>query len=200
MRKREKRGKKYKWYASDGKYDSVIFVEATPKAEFKKKVQSVVKRYGVKMKVVERVGTTVKGLLQRSNPFGTMGCGRQKCCICSGDGNEDCRSRGCVYEFVCIECQRMYRGQTGRSIYERGKEQIESWENEDDECPLKRHSMLYHEGQRFQVKVRVLAQCYGKPSRRMITEAVMIGEIPDDMTMNGKNEWSFIKLAKVQVQ
>ena len=37
-------------------------------------------------------------------------------------------------------------------------------------------------------------------SRRMITEAVMIGEIPDDMTMNGKNEWSFIKLAKVQVQ
>jgi hypothetical protein len=200
MRKREKRGKKYKWYASDGKYDSVIFVEATPKAEFKKKVQSVVKRHGVKMKVVERVGTTVKGLLQRSNPFGTMGCGRQKCCICSGDGNEDCRSRGCVYEFVCMECQRMYRGQTGRSIYERGKEQIESWENEDDECPLKRHSTLYHEGQRFQVKVRVLAQCYGKPSRRMITEAVMIGEVPDDMTMNGKNEWSFIKLAKVQVQ
>ena len=45
----------------------------------------------------------------------------------------------------------------------------------------------------------VLANCYGRPSRRMITEAVLIDEIPRGMTMNNKSEWSNVKLAKVNV-
>ena len=48
--------------------------------------------------------------------------------------------------------------------------------------------------------MKVLSKCYGKPSRRLITESVLIDEIPDGMTMNAKSEWSYVKLAKVQVQ
>lgn len=51
----------------------------------------------------------------------------------------------------------------------------------------------------FGVSVRVMAKCYGKPSRRMITEAVRIEEIPEDMTMNNKGEWSYVQLPRLQV-
>ena len=73
------RGKndKRKWYTAGGKYDSVMFVEATPNAEFKKRAERVVKKYELKIRVVERVGITVKGLLQRSNPLGMKTCDRE---------------------------------------------------------------------------------------------------------------------------
>ena len=76
---------------------------------------------------------------------------------------------------------------------------MEAWENGDDECPLQRHANLYHDGGQFEASVKILARCFGKPSRRLITEAVMIDEIPADMTMNNKSEWSYVKLAKVQI-
>ena len=76
---------------------------------------------------------------------------------------------------------------------------MEAWERGEDECPLQRHSNLYHDGNRFTNDIKVVTKCYGKPSKRMITEAVMIGEIPDNMTMNNRNEWTFTRLAKVQI-
>ena len=95
-----------------------MFVQATPKSELSR-IQAVVKRMGMKIKIVEKAGTTVKSLLQRSNPFGIMKCGRDQCKICQLDRGEDCRIRGCVYEYIYVECDRRYRGQTGRSISER---------------------------------------------------------------------------------
>ena len=104
-----------------------------------------------------------------------------------------------MYEYTCEECERQYRGQTGRSIYERDREHIESWEKGDDESPLQRHANIYHGGGNYVAELKVLAKCYGKPSKRLITEAVLIDELPDAMTMNGKGEWSYVKLAKVQM-
>ena len=62
---------------------------------------------------------------------------------------------------------------------------------------VQRHANLYHEGRQFEASVKVIAKCFGKPSRRLITEAVMIDEIPEDRTMNSRAEWSYIKLAKI---
>ena len=76
---------------------------------------------------------------------------------------------------------------------------MESWVKSDDECPLQRHANLFHGGGHFVAELKVLSECYGKPSRRLITESVLIDELPETMTMNGKNEWSYVKLAKVQV-
>ena len=197
---RSKRATKgHQWYANGRCYESVMFVEATPKSELKKEVEKVVRRLQMKIKVVERVGITIKSLLQRSNPFGVKDCNRDKCLLCCQGSNSDCRTRGCVYEYECLQCIRIYRGQTGRSMYERGKEHLEAWEAADDECPLQRHANIYHEGGHFEAEVKIIARCYGKPSRRLITEAVMIDEIPPDKTMNSKSEWSYVKLAKVQV-
>ena len=44
-----------------------------------------------------------------------------------------------------------------------------------------------------------MSQSFGKPSRRMISEAVYIDELKDEETMNSRREWSYTKLNKVVV-
>ena len=40
-------------------------------------------------------------------------------------------------------------------------------------------------------------KCFGKPSRRLITEAVMIEELGENETMNSKSEWGYVNLRKI---
>ena len=84
-------------------------------------------------------------------------------------------------------------------MYERSKEHITAWNEGDDECPLQRHSNIYHNGNRFDVLLRIVAKCYGKPSRKLITEAVKIDGITDGQAMNNKNEWTYTNLKKVNL-
>ena len=60
----------------------MIFIEATPNSELKDKMENVIKKHGMKIKVVERVGETMKDLLQRSDPFSKNLCDRLDCVIC----------------------------------------------------------------------------------------------------------------------
>jgi hypothetical protein len=196
---RRERQKKVKWYSKGGQFDTVMFVEATPGSLLRRKVQEVAKRNRVKVKVVERVGCTIKSLLQKSNPFKILKCGRTNCVICKIDSDFDCRTRGCVYEIRCKECNRKYRGQTGRSTYERTGEHMDDWEKKRDRCPLWRHSMQYHSGAEFEYEIKIVSRCFGKPTRRLITEAVAIDELTPDMTMNNKAEWSYVNLSKVNI-
>ena len=61
----------------------------------------------------------------------------------------------------------------------------------------KRHSDECHGGHPFEFDVKILSRCFGKPSRRLITEAVLIGELDDNEVMNSKREWSYACLNKV---
>ena len=56
---------------------------------------------------------------------------------------------------------------------------------------------MYHGGREFVVDFEVISECFGKPSKRMITEAVMIEQLDDSETMNSKREWTFTKLDKI---
>ena len=40
---------------------------------------------------------------------------------------------------------------------------------------------------------------FGKASRRMIAESVLIEQLSEKETMNSKKEWSYVKLNKVKV-
>ena len=46
------------------------------------------------------------------------------------------------------------------------------------------------------IDVKIIAQCFGEPTTRMITEAIYIEELPDE---NSKSEWTFIKLPRVEI-
>ena len=116
----------------------MLFVEATPDSEYRRKVEALVKKHELKIKVVERVGQTIKSMLQRSDPFQGNLCSREDCIICSRGLPINCRERGCVYQFSCLECpnRNKYRGQTGRSTYERNVEHMKDWEDNQDETDV----------------------------------------------------------------
>ena len=195
--KRKRRKERQEWYRKNGKYDSVMFVEATPDGAMKETIQRLSDKHQMRIKVVERVGRTVKQILQKSDPFKQMECTRPDCQVCRSGKGADCRTSGCVYQLTCREDLRKYRGTTSRSVYVRTCEEFRDWAKQDDGSPLWKHSQLYHGGGDFEVDVEILAKCYGKPSRRKITEAVLIDELPENESMNSKKEWSYVKLSKV---
>ena len=99
-----------------------------------------------------------------------------------------------------VNVKNKYRGQTSRSNNERTNEHFDDLKNKREEAPLWRHSQEYHDGGSFPVEMKILSRCFGKPTRRKITEAVLIDELSKAETMNGKNEWSYVKLNKVSLQ
>ena len=198
-RQGNKEEKKRDWYKNGGKYDSVMFVQPTESSELKKEVQRIARKNGVKLKVIEKAGMAAKKVLQRSNPFEKRKCGRDDCVVCEYGKPGECRNRGCSYQLMCKADGRKYRGQTGRSVYERVKEEIRDWKGKSERSPLWRHSVVYHEGRDFNLDVRVTDKSFGKPSRRMISESVVIENLKDSETMNSKREWTYVKLNKVHV-
>ena len=76
------------------------------------------------------------------------------------------------------------------------KEHIRDWENK---AHLQKHAVKCHDGGTFDIDVRIMTQCHGKPTTRMITEAVKIEELPEENSLNCKSEWTYIKLPRVAV-
>ena len=77
----EVKTKKRDWYKEDKRYDSVMFVQPTEKSQLKNKIQQIARKNGMRVKVVEKAGQTVKKVLQRSNPFEKRDCGREDCLV-----------------------------------------------------------------------------------------------------------------------
>ena len=191
--------KKREWFRADGKYESVMFVQPTPGSVLKAEVQKIARRNKLKIKVVEKAGSTVKKVLQRSDPYERHCCGRAGCPMCESGRYGECRNRGYVYQWMCKADGRKYRGQTVRSVFERTKEEVRDWRNKEDFSPLWKHSLLYHSGEDFEVDLRLKSKDYGKPSRRLITEAVLIDNLVDAQTMNSRREWTYTNLDKIRI-
>ena len=176
-----------------------MFVQATEDGQLKKELQRCADRNQMKIKMIEKVENSLRKELQRSNPFKEETCGNTRCQICQGQTGVNCRARGCIYEMICLECERKYRGQTGNSAQERVNTHFKDWKRKDSKCPLYRHSQLYHNGERFRVGVKILRNCFGDPTTRRITEAVLIDELSAEEAMNAKNEWTYVKLNKLSM-
>ena len=58
-RNKDNANSKHEWYKEGDRYESVLFVEATPESEYRRKVEALVKNHELKIKVVERVGQTI---------------------------------------------------------------------------------------------------------------------------------------------
>ena len=200
-KKREYKYRKNKsksWYLKDGKNETVMFVNATPNEILKKKIEQSAKKHKIKVKVVERRGKTMKQMLQKSDPFKKLKCNEDDCVICREGMEVDCRMRGIVYEIECKEegCMKKYIGQTGRSLYERMKEHnmYTEKDRENDNKPIAKHSFEEHQGKKIKIGVKVVGNMYGKPTKRMIAEAVNIDELLESESMNEKRGWSFVKI------
>ena len=52
---------------------------------------------------------------------------------------------------------------------------------------------------KMDLDVKVIDSSFGRPSRRMIAESVMIEQLSEEEAMNNKREWTYTKLNKVHV-
>ena len=79
-RRKEKEEKRRSWYRK-GSYSSVIFVPATPESSLKRSLDEDVKKSGLRIRIVEKSGMSVKRVLQRSDPFKKKTCERECCFV-----------------------------------------------------------------------------------------------------------------------
>ena len=110
--------------------EAVIFVPATPG------YHGEIRDQGYKIKVVEKTGTTLKEVLQKSNPFKQQRCGREDCLVCKQAGKGPCNAHGVTYEIECQGWENKYIGETARNAYTRGTEHAGGLENRDEKSAL----------------------------------------------------------------
>ena len=166
----------------------MLFVPPTPDSELATKLTRIVKtaqeNSGIKVKVVERAGKTLKsqlpGLREGKN------CGRNDCIIHSTGGKGNCNKEGSVYKVQCMHCadlgiKSVYYGETRRSTYTRGLGHLLAI-REPNKYPsnaLANHKIDRHETRNVKFQVDVITT-FKKPLERQVREGLEIyGEDPE---------------------
>ena len=176
------------------------FVRATPGSALAEKCKMEFRRLGLKIKVVERTGKSVKSCLVKSNPFRKVRCDKENCIVCNLDGNVDCRARSVHYRISCEGVNKegehcsgiQYEGETSRSTGERFPEHLNLIRNKKEQ--LRQKSVFYdhaweaHGGAVPPLKFEVLGRFPDDPAMRQATEAVSIRR--NKPVLNSKQEWT----------
>ena len=129
-------------------------------------------------------------------------CGRQDCITCTkesrGKEHPPCTKRSVLYEYICrsggeetgkltppLEMPSIYVGESGRSLYKRGKEHWRAFRNKDDDSHILKHQVLHHGGSespRFHFRpVKFFQSALG----RQIAEAVRIEKLGEEVVLRG---------------
>ena len=198
-RKMAKANKKVNW-ATEGGYIAPIFVPTTPGGVLLKMMRQTAEteaKEGLKFKVMEVGGTTLRRTLQRSNPTATPGCEDAECIACKDERGRggNCRRNNVNYEIECGLCpegQRpVYIGETSRNLYTRAKEHLGGEQREGTEdnesCFVRKHMEENHRGEESQFRAKVTKSNRDSMSRQ-VREGVMIRRSHREM-MNSKSEW-----------
>ena len=184
-REEKKRHKRENWYRRGGN-DSVVFIPATPRGELKKRLMKKIQDTNVKLKIVEKNGTTVKSLFQKAKLQRTP-CVDDSCLICKKDEKYICRQESVTYEMKCETCKAQYIGETSRTAYTRIKEHMMDMRNKTENSVIWRHNQENHRGEEQMIEAKVRKGFRGDATLRQITEALDIKyETPE---INQKDEW-----------
>ena len=79
------------------------------------------------------------------------------------------------------------------------KEHMRCWNEKSEESCLHAHAEKCHGGGQFLINIRLLKECYGKPTARIVSEAVLIEDLPTELSLNSKAEWNYVSLPRVTV-
>ena len=202
-RNRSKRDKQLNWYKKGG-YESVIFVPATPNSELQKKYSNEVTKSGLKIRIVERAGKSIKSFLQRSDPFTDKNCNQEDCMLCKSGGRGSCRVNNVEYNIKCVGCKEdnavldsVYKGETYRNCYVRGKEHLKDLNNKLESSSLWRHCREKHGSEVQKFEMNQIASYRNDSMLRQIMEAVRISNSDSENLMNSKKEWNHFQLTDV---
>ena len=198
-RRKEKLEKKKSWFGT--KYETVLFVPATPNSELQQELQKKINETKVKMKVIEKSGTKLVRLLQRNDPFRRKECSKaNKCLVCSGEKPGGCRDNGVTYKIECEdECNFEYTGQTNQNGYTRGEKHLQEYHQGYEKSPLWKHCMNIHQGELKKFQMIIVDKVRNDATKRQILEAVRMQKIPEARQMNSKSEWRTTKIPRIQI-
>ena len=116
----------------------------------------------MRIKVVEKAGKRLSTVLPKVKRR-TECKGSERMLHISGNKG-DCGQEGIVYRGECLDCagegkERIYIGETGRSIYVRGKQHIEAINNptKHKSNTFARHIIKEHKGEKCNIGVKIVA-------------------------------------------
>ena len=190
---KEKEVKRKSWYRNGKeKAEAVFFVRSTPGGHLAEECKKVFKKANLKVKVIEKTGSSVKKNLVKSNPFKKTGC--EKGCVICRKG-VDCKARGVHYRISCETegCEEArYEGETSRSTGERFPEHLRLIEDRREQFRQKSafydHAWEKHGGSIPPLRFEILGKYPDDPGMRQATEAVSIRL--NRPSLNGKREWT----------
>ena len=187
-RRKEKYNKKKSWYKKGG-FESVIFVPATPKSELKKQFEMKINENKIKIKVIEKSGTTLQNILQTADPMKKKTCNRIDCPVCNTGGKGRCDATEANYKIEC-PCNHEYNGETARSTYTRGKQQMRDMNDKNEQSDLWKHCRDKHQGEIQNFKISVTETFKHDALLRQVSEAVKIRNVPIETSMNAREEYN----------
>ena len=201
-RAEERRAKKGEWFKGSGsKYETVIFVPATPGSELKKRYMETIEKAEARIAVAEVPGKSIQRRLQRSDPFKGKKCGDPDRCMVCTSGGSGCRNVGITYEVRCNKCGAVYIGETGRNAYTRGLEHLEGINSKNEGSVFHIHSVECHDGELGQsdFTMRVTGVYGGDATKRQVAEAVRIQHAQGTQLLNRQDEWRQVNLPHVEL-
>ena len=204
VRQANKKKKRHSWSAKGG-YVAPIFVPPTPDGELARLLREIADKEtdaGVKFKVVETGGHSMKSQVQLSNPTATAGCELADCMPCStGTGGASrCRRSNILYEFECQLCppgnKSKYIGESSRNLYTRAKEHSSNYTKKTPKSFMQKHQTRRHRGEPGSYAARVTGS-YTDCLSRQVSEGVRIRRCNVEV-LNSKTEWHQPPLWRVQ--
>jgi hypothetical protein len=203
-RRKEKQQNKYNW-SNKGGYLAPIFVPPTPQSELANQLKSIAEteaEEGVRFKVIDTGGRSIKSIVQKSNPTATLGCEAADCLPCKngrGDGG-DCRRCGVNYSIECELCpdgqKAVYHGETARNIYTRGREHENNFKTKTTKSFMLKHIKDKHPNAVASYSAKVTATAKDCLTRQ-VREAVHLRR-SEVLTLNSKTEWHQPALFRIQ--
>ena len=193
-----KKAEKRKNWLNPAKYESVIFVPATPKSKLQLEMQKRIKRANLRIKVVEKTGTTLKQKLQKSDPFKEKYCKRSDCLVCTTGGKGRCDRASIKYSIKCMgndgECNGIYHGETSENAYTRGKEHLHDINRGNSR--ILTHFEKFHGNIPQPIRMNVDKTYQNDAMKRQITEGIYIDLTAEEAQINERSEWNNRKVGR----
>ena len=132
--------------------------------------------------------------------------------VCNGNNPGSCRDSGVTYRIDCMgqhdeneteDCGSVYNGETGKNGFIRGgkhaKDLIAGRDGRNDSSVLWQHCVENHGGtlQRFEMTIEDRVR--GDAMKRQILESIRISRVPEDKSMNRKDEWNSARLPRATI-
>ena len=176
--------KERSWYGKEK--DGMVSVQATPGEMLSSRVSEIMKSEGFNVKVIQRGGTNVKQMLQKSDVRTQKNCLDPNCVVCL-TGGKNCSKESVGYRIRCTVCHDVYVyiGETGKTARVRCGEHLADLKNRKK--ALWKHCVEMHNSTEVEFKYEVCG-IFRDPLLRQLDEAQRIESEPGNL-LNSKEEW-----------